>query len=136
MELTTSQIVLEKVLCDFCQASDFEKETSGIDWEFGRQEQFSIVKCKKCGLFQFNPRPIVASIKLAYPGNYGFYQKKNKNFLLPIKDYLKKLLSYFKHPQLMRYPYFKILNISSEYFRCWLCDRKHSVSLWIFRIYK
>lgn len=87
------ELALETVPCDLCTTDHFQKELEGIDWEFGRKEQFTLVKCLHCGLLQLNPRPAVSSTPAIYPSHYGFYQKPAKalpagNFMSRMKTFL------------------------------------------------
>jgi len=75
LEDAGSQLQFETVACDLCHSTESIKVLDGVDWEFGRQETFSIVRCKNCSLVYQNPRPALSSIPFIYPPAYGFYQK-------------------------------------------------------------
>lgn len=73
MATADSVVRWERVNCDLCQSSEYEKELDGVDWEFGLADPLSLVRCKQCGLIYLNPRPAPASMRLIYPATYNFY---------------------------------------------------------------
>lgn len=66
-------VVLEDVACPMgCPRSD-EPVLSGHDRLHGLPGDFSIVRCKTCGLMRTTPRPDAASISFYYPDDYQPY---------------------------------------------------------------
>lgn len=65
---------LENKSCPLgCSKSD-EVVLTGRDLLHNLPGEFSIVKCRTCGLMRTNPRPTPDSIGFYYPDNYGPYQ--------------------------------------------------------------
>ena len=64
---------LEDVSCPLgCSKSD-EFVLSGRDLIYGKPGEFTIVKCRACGLMRTNPCPTMETIGFYYPDNYGPY---------------------------------------------------------------
>ena len=84
-------IEFENVNCDLCNSNNFEHELTGIDREFNIQGDFTLSKCKNCGLLQLNPRPATQSIELIYPKTYGFYNTNLKPWWIRIISSIIKL---------------------------------------------
>lgn len=71
--MSQSHIQLEYSRCPLdCPAND-EFILKGYDRLHGLPGQFSVVRCRKCGLMRTNPRPTQDTINLYYPNNYGPY---------------------------------------------------------------
>jgi len=65
---------LENKSCPLgCNKND-EAVLTGRDLLHNLPGEFSIVKCRTCGLMRTNPRPTPDSIGFYYPDNYGPYQ--------------------------------------------------------------
>lgn len=70
---------------------------SGHDRLSGLPGQFSVVKCKSCGLMRTNPRPTADTIGFYYPDDYGPYQSTqvfDEKPSSPIKRFLKPLVNW------------------------------------------
>lgn len=89
---------MEEVSCNLCGGENTELLFSGKDWVFPTNEEFNIVRCKKCGLVFLNPRPGKDEIVKYYPDEYYGKGKKKGNepypFLKPkrvnmTKKYIK-----------------------------------------------
>jgi SAM-dependent methyltransferase len=62
---------MERVSCDLCRADDTEMVLQQRDQLFRvTNEEFSIVRCRRCGLVYLNPRPSQISISRYYPTSY------------------------------------------------------------------
>lgn len=67
------RVLLEDLLCPLgCQQNDVIILT-GRDLLHNLPGQFTVVKCKKCGLMRTNPRPTPETIGFYYPDDYGPY---------------------------------------------------------------
>ncbi|MDI6839419.1 MAG: class I SAM-dependent methyltransferase [bacterium] len=89
---------MEEVNCNLCEGKDTELLFYGKDWVFPTNEEFNIVRYKKCGLVFLNPRPEKDEILKYYPDEYYGKGKKKLNepypFLKPkrvkmTKKYIK-----------------------------------------------
>lgn len=70
---TPKEIMLEKVPCPIgCGESD-EVVMTGHDLLHDLPGEFTVVKCRSCGLMRTSPRPAPDSIGFYYPDNYGPY---------------------------------------------------------------
>ncbi|MDD2800526.1 MAG: class I SAM-dependent methyltransferase [Methylococcales bacterium] len=65
---------LENKSCPLGCSENDEAVLTGRDLLHNLPGEFSIVKCRACGLMRTNPRPTPDSIGFYYPDNYGPYQ--------------------------------------------------------------
>lgn len=65
---------LENKSCPLGCSKNDEAVLTGRDLLHNLPGEFSIVKCRACGLMRTNPRPTPDSIGFYYPDNYGPYQ--------------------------------------------------------------
>ncbi len=56
--------------CNFCHSSDYDPFIKGRDRLHGIKGDFSLVRCKQCGLIYLNPRPSSAELNKYYPDDY------------------------------------------------------------------
>ena len=63
----------EATTCNLCGADDTALVYKLHDQRYHGQEQFQLVRCKRCGLLYLNPRPDRNSILQYYPDEYGAY---------------------------------------------------------------
>jgi len=73
-------IELEYTKCDLCNSNDNVFLFKGRDYRFGHKEEYSIVKCDKCGLIYLNPRPNIEIMSKLYEQDYT---PENKPETLP-----------------------------------------------------
>ncbi len=73
-----SGIQTVKVNCNSCLADDSEFVTHGVEHEYAdtTDDVFTVVRCRKCGLYYLNPRPDVSELKTIYPDSYYAYNLK------------------------------------------------------------
>lgn len=99
-------IELQDVGCPLGCARDDDRVLTARDLLNGLLGEFSVMRCKSCGLMRTNPRPTVNSIYHYYPDSYGPYkvtvqetatQSKSKQRL---KDVLK--LNHVRLPSQLR----------------------------------
>lgn len=67
------EILLENTACPFGCPPEYETMLVGRDRLHNLPGEFSVVKCRTCGLMRTNPRPTPESIGFYYPDNYGPY---------------------------------------------------------------
>lgn len=74
---------MESVPCDLCRADDAEPVLRQRDLLLGTtDEEFTIVRCRRCGLLYLNPRPSMDLIGSYYPTEYyPPVQKKTRSQL-------------------------------------------------------
>jgi 2-polyprenyl-3-methyl-5-hydroxy-6-metoxy-1,4-benzoquinol methylase len=66
-------IQLEDIRCPLgCRKND-ETVLTGVDLLHDLPGEFSVVKCRACGLMRTNPRPTQGTINIYYPDDYGPY---------------------------------------------------------------
>jgi len=70
-----------EVSCNNCGSSDAAFVTNGVEHEYDNttQDEFTVVKCKQCGLHYLNPRPDVSELSTIYPSEYYAYHLQTKN---------------------------------------------------------
>jgi len=62
---------VEHINCDLCGSHDYDFCYKKPDtWLWLDQYEYSVVKCKKCGLVYVNPRPTPESMSSFYPDKY------------------------------------------------------------------
>jgi 2-polyprenyl-3-methyl-5-hydroxy-6-metoxy-1,4-benzoquinol methylase len=76
-----SEVQLESQPCPLCYKFDDQVILTGRDRLHNLPGEFTVVKCRSCGLMRTNPRPTPETIGFYYPDNYGPYQftKVSKN---------------------------------------------------------
>jgi len=73
MSTPKKEVMLENVTCPLgCSKSD-EVILTGCDLLHDLPGEFTVVKCRTCGLMRTNPRPTSDTIGFYYPDNYGPY---------------------------------------------------------------
>ena len=90
----------EKVNCDYCKSREHKTILKTKDWFNKIEGEYTLVKCKKCGLLFTNPRPTIDTIKSFYPDNTSYYIPQTINFNNTIYQkhhaYLSTFLNYPK----------------------------------------
>ncbi len=79
-----------EVTCNNCGSAESDFVTSGIEHEYDNTttDEFTVVKCKKCGLHYLNPRPDVSELATIYPPEYYAYHLQSKNVEIENDDSL------------------------------------------------
>lgn len=88
-------VVLENVNCPNGCPKDDIFVLSGCDMLHGIPGEFSIYRCRHCGLERTNPRPTADTIGVYYPANYGPYNSDTlatTNFGQILKDFIRGIL--------------------------------------------
>jgi 2-polyprenyl-3-methyl-5-hydroxy-6-metoxy-1,4-benzoquinol methylase len=62
---------MEQVRCNLCEDDNAKALITTSDLTYGTPGQFTIVRCRNCGLAYLNPRPDASEIGAFYPPNYG-----------------------------------------------------------------
>jgi SAM-dependent methyltransferase len=70
MATETTALDLEDVVCNLCGADDAITLHAGRDRLTGVPGEFTLVRCRHCGLIYLNPRPAPAAIAAYYPDHY------------------------------------------------------------------
>lgn len=68
-----AQFSLEGVACPLGCSKDDEVVLTGHDLLHNLPGEFTVVKCRRCGLMRTNPRPTSETIGFYYPDDYGPY---------------------------------------------------------------
>jgi SAM-dependent methyltransferase len=88
-------VCLENVACPLGCTKNDEIMLIGRDRLHDLPGEFSVVKCRNCGLMRTNPRPTPETIGFYYPSEYGPYQSSEapvtKN-AVGFKKWLRRLL--------------------------------------------
>lgn len=88
--MSQHDIVMEDVNCPLgCQKKD-SIVLKGKDILNNLPGEFTVVKCKNCGLMRTNPRPAPESIGFYYPEDYGPYKGTKINYIQSIQHKLWK----------------------------------------------
>jgi 2-polyprenyl-3-methyl-5-hydroxy-6-metoxy-1,4-benzoquinol methylase len=76
--------ILEHVPCNLCGSSEYISLIQGPDLLLDEKEElFTLVKCRRCGLVFQNPRPTADEIGKYYPDDYEpFFQDTDTNWFL------------------------------------------------------
>ncbi len=69
-----AEVELERADCPLGCARDDEPVLVGRDRLQGLPGEFSVVRCRSCGLLRTDPRPTSGSIGFYYPDEYGPYE--------------------------------------------------------------
>lgn len=91
---TPKEVILEDVKCPIGCSKNDEVVLTGRDRLHDLPGQFSIVKCRTCGLMRTNPRPTPATIGAYYPADYAPYHSstlEEKSSKSGIKAWLRHL---------------------------------------------
>jgi len=73
---------MEKIeYCEVCGNGEFQDFLLGTDY-FLTNEEFTIVKCERCGFLFVNPRPTMQEIKKYYESNDYISHSNNNSGLL------------------------------------------------------
>jgi 2-polyprenyl-3-methyl-5-hydroxy-6-metoxy-1,4-benzoquinol methylase len=70
---TPKNVILENVCCPFGCPENDEVILTGRDLLHDLPGEFTVVKCRTCGLMRTNPRPTPETIGFYYPNDYGPY---------------------------------------------------------------
>lgn len=102
-EHSVKEIETEEILnCPVCRSSDFEKFTSGFDYEFQTcNNLWHFVRCKNCSHVWLNPRPSLLSLGVIYPKGYDAYPFVKR--INPIASFGKEILDWFKLQSVLKY---------------------------------
>ncbi|MDF1584444.1 MAG: class I SAM-dependent methyltransferase [Methyloprofundus sp.] len=98
MNILKKNVILEDVSCPLgCQKND-EVVLTGHDRLHDLPGEFTVVKCRTCGLMRTNPRPTPDTIGFYYPDDYGPYlgtqvpqSKQNTSIMQQLKSFAKWL---------------------------------------------
>lgn len=96
-ETAQPSVILEEGSCPLgCLPSD-EPVLIGRDRLHGLRGEFTVVRCRQCGLLRTNPRPTPATMEFYYPEDYGPYvmttvSPEEKVRFRGLKDKARKLL--------------------------------------------
>jgi len=90
---------LEAVNCDLCGSEEYDNVLVTKDYYNGIEGQFTIVRCKSCGLYYTNPRPKESRINEFYPDDAGYYQPVLPDVKSSKFEKLKKILiNFYNYP--------------------------------------
>lgn len=68
---------VEPVVCCVCGGADAEPIAGGFDFEYETtHDPYTMVRCRDCGLWYLNPRPVPAELPTIYPSRYYAYNYK------------------------------------------------------------
>lgn len=77
----SSSMILEKTTCCVCQQSEIEPVGAGRDYEYDCCDaEFSVWRCRECGMVFINPRPSIEAFELIYPPDYHAYNFSDAEF--------------------------------------------------------
>jgi SAM-dependent methyltransferase len=78
--------------CPVCGNKRFSAVVhEGVDYEYGVEGHFKIVKCVSCGLVHLNPRPDLKEIISYYPHTYHAYQKPTQHLMFWLMNSMRWL---------------------------------------------
>jgi len=88
------EVLLEDVKCPIGCSKNDEIVLTGRDLLHNLPGEFTVVKCRTCGLMRTNPRPTPDTIGFYYPDNYGPYMGTRVQHTRPKPaSWIKKLMS-------------------------------------------
>jgi SAM-dependent methyltransferase len=94
------KIKTEFVTCPLCNENQYVTISKGGDFECNISDQeFTMVRCSKCGLIRLNPRPAIDQLDIIYSSTYNAYnfEKKLGKLMKFIREiYLKKMITPLK----------------------------------------
>src|ERR1700737_225046 len=64
-------IALKEARCALCGRDDATLVMRGPDWLHQRGGEFTVVRCRHCGLVYQNPQPTSDSMAFLYPADYA-----------------------------------------------------------------
>lgn len=95
------EVILEDSPCPLGCIKDDKIILTGRDLIHDLPGEFTVVKCRTCGLIRTNPRPTPETIGFYYPDNYGPYlgtriqqPEAESGWTLKIKDITKRTLKW------------------------------------------
>ncbi len=106
---TEFSVNLEDKPCPLGCAGDDHFLFTGRDRLHNLPGEFTIVKCRSCGLMRTNPRPAPESMGYYYPDDYGPYQgtrvdfpQQDSKIILKAKEFAKRIFEFntFRMPNL------------------------------------
>jgi SAM-dependent methyltransferase len=79
--VTKTSLELTRAICCLCEANDAETIGAGEDFEYRTSsDEFSAMRCRRCGLVYLNPRPSLSEFERIYPANYHAFEFSEKEF--------------------------------------------------------
>jgi SAM-dependent methyltransferase len=99
--VTKTSLELTRTICCLCEVNDTETIGAGEDFEYRTSsDEFSAMRCRRCGLVYLNPRPALSEFERIYPANYHAFEfsEKEFGFVFQVRRRLeaKRLLSWCK----------------------------------------
>ena len=73
-EAINTEVKTERVPCNLCGSDSSDDILLGRDMLHGLPGEWSVVRCRECGLVYTNPRPTLETLASVYPSDYGPYQ--------------------------------------------------------------
>lgn len=93
MSTQKQEVILEDVSCPLGCSKNDEVVLTGRDLLHDLPGEFTVVKCRSCGLMRTNPRPTPDTIGFYYPDDYGPYVGTRVQQARPQSaSWIKKLL--------------------------------------------
>lgn len=90
---TPNKVMLEEITCPLGCSKNDEVVLTGHDLLHDLPGEFTVVKCRTCGLMRTNPRPTPDTIGFYYPDDYGPYMGTRVQHARPKPtSWIKKLL--------------------------------------------
>lgn len=91
----TPPIPKNEIPCRLCGSSDSElfATTREHEYEGTTDEEFTVVRCKACGLIYLNPQPDVSSLPRIYPPGYACHDDLRKADVATLSGRLKARLA-------------------------------------------
>lgn len=93
MKPLLQDLTLEHVSCNLCGSKDAQFALRLKDRFYNLPGEFTMVRCRQCGLFYLNPRPSESSMPHYYPETYYSYE----NFAaIPVRTHFSGFTGYLK----------------------------------------
>lgn len=90
------------VKCNNCEGRDTADVASGPDFEYAcSDQQFTVVRCRACGLAFLNPRPAPSALPVIYPEDYIPY--RFDDYLPPLVNRIRMAMQKSKVRAVERY---------------------------------
>jgi SAM-dependent methyltransferase len=92
---------MKNIVCNLCGGTDHQLLFKGHDrLQRVDDNEFSVVRCRTCGLVFLNPQPDAQEVSKYYTENYGPYQHGNDAIFAPdpIVSFLRRTFSSHKKP--------------------------------------
>ena len=67
------------ISCPRCSSKEFRTIYKAQDYLYKVEGEFTVTKCKKCGLWYQNPRPVEMELQNLYPEEYLPHQNQARN---------------------------------------------------------